>query len=47
MNALVSWNQSHLVKMKTHDLGNVTNRMLGYHEIQIRTPKEMIEIEED
>jgi hypothetical protein len=47
MNALISWNQSHLVKMKTHDLGNATNRMHGYHEIQIRTPKEMIEIEED
>ena len=47
MNALISWNQSHLVKMKTHDLGNATNRKFGYHDIQIRTPKEMIEIEED
>lgn len=47
MNALVSWNQSHLVKMKTHDLGNAVNKMYGYHDIQIRTPQEVIEIEED
>lgn len=47
MNALISWNQSHLVKMKTHDLGNATNRMHGYHDIHIRTPQEVIEIEED
>ena len=46
MNALVSWNLAHLVKMKTQDLGNSTNLTLGYHAIQIRTPQEVIEIED-
>jgi len=41
MNALVSWNMAHLVKMKTQDLGNATNRTYGYKDIQIRTPQEV------
>jgi predicted nucleic acid-binding protein len=47
MKALISWNQKHLVKMKTYDLVNAINRIHGYHEIQIRTPQEVIHIEED
>ncbi|MEW6202724.1 MAG: hypothetical protein AB1546_12155 [bacterium] len=46
MNALISWNQRHLVKMKTQDLGNSTNLAMGYHPIHIRTPKEVIEDED-
>jgi hypothetical protein len=45
MNALISWNQRHLVKMKTQDLGNSTNLAMGYHPVQIRTPLEVIEDE--
>lgn len=41
--ALVSWNLHHLVKMKTHQLGNAVNRAGGYHEILIYTPQEVIE----
>jgi predicted nucleic acid-binding protein len=47
MKALISWNQKHLVKMRTYDLVNAINRIHGYHEIQIRTPQEVIHIEED
>jgi predicted nucleic acid-binding protein len=46
MNALISWNQRHLVKMKTQDLGNSTNLAMGYHPVHIRTPKEVIEDED-
>lgn len=46
MNALISWNQKHLVKMKTQDLGNSTNLAMGYHPVQIRTPIEVIEDED-
>lgn len=46
MKALISWNQRHLVKMRTYDLVNATNRVQGYYEIQIRTPQEVIEIED-
>lgn len=46
-NPVITWNQSHLVKMKTHDLGNATNRMHGYHLVHILTPQEVSEIEED
>ncbi|MEW5947674.1 MAG: PIN domain-containing protein [bacterium] len=47
MKALISWNQKHLVKMRTYDLVNATNRIQGYYEIQIHTPQEVINIEED
>lgn len=46
MNALISWNQKHLVKMKTQDLGNSVNLAMGYHPVQIRTPLEVIENED-
>jgi predicted nucleic acid-binding protein len=46
INALISWNLAHLVKMKTQDLGNSVNLAMGYHSIQIRTPQEVIEVED-
>ena len=46
MNALISWNQKHLVKMKTQDLANSMNLAMGYHPVQIRTPQEVIEDED-
>lgn len=47
MNALLSWNMSHLVKMRTQDLANATNIAHGYYPIQIRTPEEVTQIETD
>ncbi len=44
--ALVSWNLNHLVKMKTHSLGNAVNYANGYHEILIFTPQGVIELED-
>jgi hypothetical protein len=46
MKALISWNQKHIVKIRTYDLVNAINRIQGYHEIQIRTPQEVIENED-
>ena len=44
--ALISWNLNHLVKMKTHTLGNAVNLAGGYHPILIFTPQGVIEYEE-
>ena len=44
--ALVSWNLNHLVKMKTHSLGNAVNYANGYHEVLIFTPQGVIEFED-
>ena len=43
MNALISWNLNHLVRMKTFTQGNAVNRANGYHEIMIFTPQQVIE----
>jgi hypothetical protein len=43
LNALVSWNLKHLVKMKTQVLANASNQAQGYREVQIRTPEEVID----
>ena len=44
--ALVSWNLNHLVKMKTHSLGNAVNCANGYHEVLIFTPQGVIAYED-
>ncbi len=46
MYALISWNLNHLVKMKTHSLGNAVNIANGYHSILIFTPQGVIEHED-
>jgi predicted nucleic acid-binding protein len=46
MTALISWNMRHLVKMRTQDFANSVNTMMGWRNIQIRTPLEVIEDEE-
>lgn len=46
MKALISWNQKHIVKMRTYDLVNAINCVQGYHDVQIRTPQEVIDIED-
>jgi len=42
--AIVSWNFSHIVKLKTRVMVNGINRLLGYHEIEICSPEEVIEL---
>ena len=41
--AIVSWNFEHIVKLKTRVMVNGINRLLGYHEIEICSPEEVIE----
>jgi hypothetical protein len=43
---LVSWNLKHLVKHKTRTLANAVNKKLGYREIDICRPEEVLEIGE-
>jgi len=43
---LVSWNLKHLVKHKTRILANSVNKKLGYREIDICRPEEVLEIGE-
>jgi predicted nucleic acid-binding protein len=42
-NAVVSWNFEHMVKLKTRLGVNGLNKMLGYREIEIVSPQEVIE----
>ena len=41
---IVSWNFEHIVKLKTRVMVNGINRLLGYHEIEICSPEEVIEL---
>jgi len=41
--AIISWNFEHIVKLKTRVMVNGVNRLLGYHEIEICSPEEVIE----
>ena len=43
LNAIVSWNLKHIVKLKTRVEANAINRVDGYREIEICTPEEVIE----
>lgn len=43
MDILVSWNMKHIVKVKTIVGVNQINKKLGYKEILINTPEEVIE----
>ncbi len=42
--AIVSWNFEHIVKLKTRVMVNGVNRLLGYHEIEICSPEEVVEL---
>ena len=39
---IISWNFEHIVKLKTRVMVNGINRLLGYHEIEICSPEEVI-----
>jgi predicted nucleic acid-binding protein len=41
--AIVSWNFEHIVKLKTRVMVNGVNKLLGYHEIEICSPEEVVE----
>ena len=43
MDAVVSWNLRHIVKMKTINETNTINREMGYNKIEIMTPQKVIE----
>lgn len=42
MDLLVSWNFKHIVKPKTRRLVAATSRLVGYREIEICTPEEVL-----
>lgn len=42
--AIISWNYEHIVKLKTRIMVNGVNRLLGYHEIEICSPEEVVEL---
>jgi len=44
MDAIVSWNFQHIVKLKTRVMVNGVNRLFGYHENEICSPEEAIEL---
>ena len=44
LEVIVSWNFEHIVKLKTRVMVNGINRLLGYHEIEICSPEEVIEL---
>ena len=44
IDAIVSWNFEHIVKLRTRIMVNGVNRLLGYHEIEICSPEEVIEL---
>jgi len=43
LDAIVSWNMEHIVKLKTRRYANSINRLEGYREIEIVTPEEVID----
>ncbi|ODS38757.1 MAG: hypothetical protein A7316_07140 [Candidatus Altiarchaeales archaeon WOR_SM1_86-2] len=43
LNAIVSWNLKHIVKLKTRVKTNAINLAEGYRDIEICTPEEVIE----
>jgi len=44
LDAIISWNFEHIVKLKTRIMVNGLNKLLGYHEIEICSPEEVIEL---
>lgn len=44
IDVIVSWNFEHIVKLKTRVMVDGVNKLLGYHEIEICSPEEVIEL---
>ena len=45
LDAVISWNLKHIVKMKTRRLVNYINLLEGYRPVELVTPEEVIEDE--
>ncbi|MCF6156865.1 MAG: PIN domain-containing protein [Candidatus Brocadia sp.] len=43
IDVIVSWNFEHIVKLKTRIMVGGVNKLLGYHEIEICSPEEVVE----
>ncbi|MEW6200385.1 MAG: PIN domain nuclease, partial [bacterium] len=43
LDILLSWNLRHLVKRRTQLIVELTNKALGYRELEIWTPEELME----
>ena len=43
IDVIVSWNFEHIVKFKTRVMVDGVNKLLGYHEIEICSPEEVVE----
>jgi hypothetical protein len=43
VDVIVSWNFEHIVKLKTRVMVNGVNKLLGYHEIEICSPEEVVQ----
>ena len=42
LDVVISWNLKHIVRLKTRMVVNGVNKLLGYREIEIATPEEVI-----
>jgi predicted nucleic acid-binding protein len=47
MDILLSWNMKHIARKKTKILVNIANKSVGFKELEIMTPEELIEDEND
>ena len=47
LDVVVSWNMSHIVRLRTRVGVNAINKLQGYKEIELCTPEEVIGDEED
>jgi len=45
LNIIISWNMKHIVRFSTRQGINAVNRLLGYKEIDIINPQEIVEYE--
>jgi predicted nucleic acid-binding protein len=43
LDVLLSWNFTHIVKLKTRRVVSATSRLLGYKEIEICSPEEVVD----
>ncbi len=44
IDVVISWNFRHVVKLKTRIMVNAVNKLMGYREIEICSPEEVIEL---
>ena len=42
--AIISWNFEHIVKLKIRIIVNGINKLQGYHDVEICSPEEVVEL---